>query len=106
MIANQPAKANLHLTIKTDFTAMIYKDWCPLSLDRFLLGGMGGLQTHNGNRFKPASYLLRLKTLSPLWRDIRQTVFSFCVIQKFVSVIGMAVNLKGRLPDPFIKVQI
>jgi len=76
MAAKLPADINLRLTMKAGLKCMSHMGKWPPSLGRLKTTFTGGLQHPNGTWVKPASFSLRLKTLYPLWRDIRQTVFS------------------------------
>ena len=78
MAAKCPANINLPLTMKADLKYASNMGGWPPSLDRLNTTFTGGLQNPNGTWVKPASFSLRLKTLYPPWRGIRQTVFLPC----------------------------
>ena len=90
MAAKSPANIKLHLTIKADLKHTSNMGGWPLTLCRFETTFTGGLQEPYGTGVKPASFSLRLKTLYPLRRDIRQTVFPF--VHKLIPVMSLTKN--------------
>ena len=101
MAAKLPADINLRLTMKADLKRIFHAEKWPPSLGRRRTTFVGGLQHPYGTRVKPASFSLRLKTLLPLRRGIRQTVF-LPSVNKLVPVMTLTGNgFLESLTDPY-----
>ena len=101
MTAKLPAGIRLRLTIKADLKYISHKGKRLPLLDRRKIAFVGGLQSSSGTGVKPASFSLRLKTLLPLRRGIRQTVFPPSV-NKLVPVMTLTGNgFLESLTDPY-----